>query len=334
MSGQVLDHLLDSPAGESPALPAPAERRLTDSQFHQLAAMPAAAQWFANLDNPQTRRAYRGDIEDFAAFVGLAGADEFRQVSRGHVLAWRAELEQRGLAGATIRRKLAALATLFDFLLESNAVAGGNPVHGVKRPPNEWANEGKTPALGDDQAKRLLNAPPADTLKGARDRAIIAVLLYHGLRRAEVAQLKSVDLHDRRGIKYIRVKGKGGKNRYLPLHPAAADWVHQYLELDARKETDANPPLFRSIRGRSIGAGITANGIYMVMAHWALVARVDIAGLGVHGLRVTAATNALDNGADIAKVQEWLGHANISTTRLYDRRGQRAEDSPTFKVRY
>jgi site-specific recombinase XerC len=66
--------------------------------------------------------------------VGLTAADELRAVTRSHVLAWRAQLEQRGLVGATIRRKLAALASLFDHLLENNAVEGGNPVDGVKRP--------------------------------------------------------------------------------------------------------------------------------------------------------------------------------------------------------
>ncbi|VVP29999.1 Tyrosine recombinase XerC [Pseudomonas fluorescens] len=116
-------------------------------------------------------------------------------------LAWRAQLETRDLAGATIRRKLAALASLFDHLLEDNAVAGGNPVHGVKRPASH-RNEGKTPALfGDDQAKLLLSAPDDWTLKGLRDRAILAVLLYHGLRRDKAAQLQSGDVQERRGIK-------------------------------------------------------------------------------------------------------------------------------------
>ena len=105
-----------------------------------------------------------------------------------HVLAWRAQLEQCGLAGATIRRELAALPSLFDHLLESNAVSGGNPVHGVKRPRIE-TNEGKkTPALSDDQARLLLSAPDGWPLKGIRDRAILAVLLYHGLRRQEAVQ--------------------------------------------------------------------------------------------------------------------------------------------------
>ncbi|WP_162884982.1 tyrosine-type recombinase/integrase, partial [Pseudomonas syringae] len=81
-------------------------------------------------------------------------------------------------------------------------------------------------------------------------------------------------------------------------------------------------------------AGVTANGLYTIVAQWARVAGIEVERLGVHGLRATAATNALEHDADIAKVQMWLGHANISTTRLYDRRGQRPEDSPTFKVKY
>ncbi|MDQ0655215.1 tyrosine-type recombinase/integrase [Pseudomonas cedrina] len=308
------------------------DRRLSALEFQQLASVPAAVEWFANIDNPRTRRAYQIDLEDFCSFVGLTGAEEFRAVTRAHVLAWRAQLETRGLAGATIRRKLAALASLFDHLLENNAVAGGNPVHGVKRPRVE-TNEGKTPALGDDQAKLLLTAPDGWTLKGIRDRAILAVLLYHGLRRAEVAQLMTNDLQDRRGIKHLQVRGKGGKTRYLPLHPVAAERIYAYLERDSERKPGIGP-LFRSIRGRTTGAGVSANGIYTVVAQWARAAGIHVEGLGVHGLRATAATNALEHDADIAKVQEWLGHANISTTRLYDRRGQRPEDSPTYKVKY
>lgn len=309
------------------------ERRLTAAEFQQLAAVPAAVEWFANIDNPRTRRAYQGDLEDFCGFVGLTGADEFRAVTRAHVLAWRAQLEQRGLAGASIRRKLAALASLFDHLLESNAVSGGNPVHGVKRPKIE-TNEGKTPALGDHQAKALLDAPDPETLKGRRDRAILAVLLYHGLRREEAARLMVADIQERRGITHLQIHGKGGKLRYLPLHPTAAERIYAYLERSGHHQDDVQAPLFVPLRGRSTGTGISANGIYSVVGSYAKAAGINVAGLGVHGLRATAATNALEHEADIAKVQAWLGHANISTTRIYDRRQLRPEDSPTFKIRY
>jgi len=142
-----------------------------------------------------------------------------------------------------------------------------------------------------------------------------------------------VDLQDRRGIKHLRVHGKGGKIRFLPLHPVAAERIYAYLEQDSLR-LPGHGPLFRSIRGRTPGAGISANGIYGVVTHWAQAADIEVEGLGVHGLRATAATNALEHDADIAKVQQWLGHANISTTRLYDRRGLRPEDSPTYKVKY
>ncbi|EGH05197.1 MULTISPECIES: tyrosine-type recombinase/integrase [Pseudomonas syringae group genomosp. 2] len=308
-------------------------RRLTTVEFQQLAAVPSAVEWFANLDNPRTRRAYQNDLTDFSAFIGLASADDFRQVTRSHVLAWRANLEQRGLAGATIRRKLAALASLFDHLLESNAIAGGNPVHGVKRPKIE-SNEGKTPALGDHQAKALLEAPDESTLKGLRDRAMLAVLLYHGLRREEAAQLQVSDIQERRGIQHLKIHGKGGKVRYLPLHPVAAGRIHWYLERSGHHLGDKKVPLFISLRGKSTGASISANGIYTVVEAYTKKAGIEVAGLGVHGLRATAATNALEHEADIAKVQAWLGHANISTTKIYDRRENRPEDSPTFKVKY
>lgn len=119
----------------------------------------------------------------------------------------------------------------------------------------------------------------------------------------------------------------------LPLHPVEAERIQEYLERDTQREP-GNGPLFRSIRGRTASGAVTGNGIYKVVAQWAYAAGIEVDALGVHGLRVTAATNALEHDADIAKVQVWLGHANISTTRLYDRRGQRPKDSPTYKVKY
>lgn len=79
---------------------------------------------------------------------------------------------------------------------------------------------------------------------------------------------------------------------------------------------------------------MTADGVYKIVLAYAADAKIDVQGFGVHSLRATAATNALEHEADIAKVQEWLGHANIATTRIYDRRKSRPEDSPTFRVAY
>jgi site-specific recombinase XerD len=101
---------------------------------------------------------------------------------------------------------------------------------------------------------------------------------------------------------------------------------------------DLNSPLFRPIKNtvqKTVKTALTADGVYKIIRHYATkIGIANIEGIGVHSLRATAATNALDHEADISKVQEWLGHANIATTRLYDRRKSRPEDSPTFKVEY
>ncbi len=212
-------------AAETPVIAARvcSDRRLTQPEFEALNRIPHFLEWLANLPNPNTRRAYQADLVGFMRFVGLAQPDEFARVTRAHVIAWRKDLERQALQPATIRRRLSAVSELFEFLCEENSV-DRNPVNGVRR-PKEGANEGKTPALADAQAKRLLNAPDASTLKGRRDRAILAVLLYHALRRSELCRLRAKDYEVRRGVPTLVVQGKGSRLRYLPIHPLAASLI-------------------------------------------------------------------------------------------------------------
>ena len=318
-----------------PPLPAAApggDRLLTAAAFHRLAEVPPEVEWFANLTNAQTRRAYDTAVQDFMRFAGLARAAEFRRVTRAHVIAWRDDLVRRGLGGGTVRHRLAALASLFDYLCERNAVTH-NPVKGVQRPKAD-SGEGRTPALGDHQARALLAAPADDTLRSRRDRAILSTLLFHALRREELCKLRVRDVrHTRQGVPHLKVSGKGGKTRYVPLHPGTNALVHDYLDAAGHAADEAGA-LFRPLRNNrtgELGKAITPDGVYKLVKGYARRLGFDI---GVHALRATAATNALDHQADIAKVQEWLGHANIATTRIYDHRRTRAEDSPTFKVSY
>jgi integrase/recombinase XerD len=264
-------------------------------------------------------------------FVGISTPAELRLVTRAHVLAWRKDLERRELAGATVRRKLAALSSLFEYLSDANAVTH-NPVKGVRRPKVE-SYEGKTPALGDAQARNLLKLPAGDDLQSLRDRALLSVLLYHGLRREEISSLIVSAIHQRRGVPHLRVYGKGGKIRNVPLHPGSQELLTDYLEASGHLHDKAGA-LFRPIRNNRTGElnrPLSPDGIYKIVRGYSTTLGVPS---GAHVMRATAATNALEHEADIAKVQEWLGHADISTTRMYDRRKSRPEDSPTFKVRY
>ena len=238
----------------APQLPAPivpADRLLTAAEFHRLAEVPPEIEWFANIRNLHTRRSYENAIGDFMRFAGVLRPEEFRAVTRAHVIAWRDSLAERDRGGATVRHRLAALSSLFEYLCERNAVTH-NPVKGVKRPKVE-SGEGKTPALGDHQARDLLTAPGEETIKEKRDRAILSTLLYHALRREELCKLKVKDFRNmRRGVPHLIVSGKGDKTRYLPLHPGTNALIHDYLDVAGHGE-DEQGPLFRPIRNNRTG---------------------------------------------------------------------------------
>lgn len=318
------------------------EQTLTPDQYRDLADIPPELEWLANITNPKTRRFYKSDVAEFITYTGLVNHTALRSVVRAHVIAWRDDMKARSLGPATIRRKLSALSSLFDYLCERNAVLG-NPVDGVKRPVTN-NNEGSTPALGDAQARRLLDAPPADTLKGVRDRAILATLLYHGIRREELCLLRLRDVQSRQGVMHFRIQGKRGKIRFVPVHPMALRLIGEYLEMGkhggGQEHKSVDEALFRPVANNRTGKldkHLDPGSIYRnILRKYGRETGInaEVNGLCVHSLRATAATNALSNEADIAKVQEWLGHANVSTTRLYDRRKMRPEDSPTFLVKY
>ncbi len=313
------------------------ETLLSREEFRRLAEVPPELEWFANIRNANTRRAYRNDVREFSNFVGIRTPSDMRLVTRSHVIAWRNTLEN--LAAATIRRKMSALSSLFEFLCNANAV-NFNPVKGVQR-PSEGANEGKTDAISDAQARALLQAPDVRTLKGKRDFAILSCYLFHGFRVSELVALNVGSLRERRGVKHFEIHGKRSKIRFVPAHPGAIGAIDAYLEEAGHGENEEEA-LFCSIwksakqrhdRERPKSGRLDQRSVYTLLKKYAMSAGVDLTRCN-HAMRATAATNALEHEADIAKVQEWLGHSNIATTRLYDRREMKPEDSPTFKVRY
>lgn len=223
---------------------------------------------------------------------------------------------------------------MFKYLTDNNAVTH-NPVTGVKR-PGEGSNEGKTAALSDAQAKRLLAAPDRRTSKGKRDAAILSTLLHHGLRREELCNLKVSDITQRRGVAYLRVLGKRDKIRYVEYHPDTAELIHDYLVSFGHSE-DKRGPLFRPLLNnytKVYRKGLHPQSIARIVHGYALQAGIDADIFSAHVTRVTAATKAHENGADLRELKEWLGHSSEATTGLYIRRRYKPEKSPTFKTNY
>ena len=308
---------------------------LSVEEFYQLREVPPEAEWFANLDNANTRRAYQNDVREFMSFLNLQGAEQLRSVVRSHIIIWRNHLQQRGASSATIRRKMAAISSLYKYLAENNSILL-SPVDGVKRPTVD-SLEGKTPALSDQDARALLCSPDRCQLAGKRDYAILSTLLYHALRREELCRLTVKDIQERRGVKHLRIHGKGSKIRYIPAHPDSLEAIDDYLT-HAGHGQDKDGALFRPFKNNRTGdlnKALSTDAIWRLVRQYAQQAHITLSErLAPHALRATAATNALEHEADITKVQHFLGHANISTTRIYDRRDMRPADSPVWRIKY
>src|SRR5260370_29942791 len=215
-------------------------RRL--STLEQLADIPEEEIWLRKQKSPRTRRAYRLDVQHFMRTLSITTPAELRQADHKAVIAWeRFMRETEHAAASTIRRRLAALSSLYKHLVRHDHAAR-NPVGEVERPAIN-RDEGSTLAFAKAQARKLLDAPAEDTVAGLRDRAILSVGLQVGLRRAEIAALKVGDLHQNRGYDSLRVSRKGGRRDALAINPQTAARLRAYLALP-RHALATDPPLF------------------------------------------------------------------------------------------
>src|SRR6266540_3283604 len=193
-----------------------------------LAQVPEESLWLANFTSEKTRETYRQAIRQFIEAAGLKKRDDFRRVSRGAVMAWRDQLTREGRSRRTVKNRLSALSSLFDHLA-AHGVVEKNVVKEVGRPKLN-SQTGVTPALSVDQARKLLDAPPKETLRGLRDRAILSVGLQVGPRRAEIARILVGDFHEEQGFPALMLNRKGGADGSVVINPQTAQRIREYLE--------------------------------------------------------------------------------------------------------
>ncbi len=302
------------------------------------AAMPPVETWFAGIESEHNRRGYLRDVTGFMRFAGFEEPEHLRDATPERVGEWREELLGRSLKPVTVRRKLSALSSLFDDLLTRGAVEG-NPVLGVERPVEE-EDTNAAPVLTGEQAQRLLDAPPDNTIKGLRDRAILAVLLCQGLTREELCGLRAGDLIRMNGEFQLKVTGNRGRVRTVALHPEAKQRIDAYLHR-AGHGWDPFDALFRPVannRGggkldRALDPGSVYRSVVCYHADRSGLSE-EVEGLCAHSLRATAAATALREGARPEAVRDWLGHSNLAATALYYRPPASNRMSPTLRISY
>ena len=254
--------------------------------------------------SPRTVEAYRRDLAALGAYLDkpLAG------VTLEELERYTAQLRADGLASTTIARRTAAARSFFRHQQLLGA-RSDNPAAALKLPRR---TKPLPKTLSPGEAERLIDAAKGTQPRSLRDQALVELLYGAGLRVSEAVGLDrtGVDLDDR----FVRVTGKGDKERVVPIGRHAAEALRRYLSrgrphLDRRHR----PELFLNARG----GPLTRAGAFLILRRLAEKAGLDPARIHPHVLRHSFATHLLEGGADLRSVQEMLGHADLSTTELY-----------------
>jgi integrase/recombinase XerD len=274
--------------------------------------MEAVAEYLGALQTEQgasrnTLAAYRRDLTDFLRFLATRRLTT-AAVTPDDVVGWLERLRRRGLAPASVARRLSAVRGFYRHLLREG---------GVRRDPTEHLDtpRARRPlprALSLEAAARLVEAPDTGCPAGVRDRAVLELLYATGMRASECMGLRLEDVNLTAG--YVICTGKGSKQRLVPVGAEALTWVGRYLR-------DVRPA---ATRRRDCGRLFVnpRGGPLSRQSLWLLVRRAaSKAGLQrrvfPHMLRHSFASHLLEGGADLRSVQAMLGHADISTTQIY-----------------
>lgn len=282
--------------------------------------------WLAKSPSADTRSNYARDVQQFVIFAGIS-PDEPEQLTRvvpGQVAAWRDSLQERGLANSSINRKMTALRSLYSYL-QTYGYAGANPAHAdfVDAPP--VPRDGKTVGLSPEDCRRLLDAPSVDVPAGRLHRALLGVLAYTGCRVGELCRLRIGDYKLSGVHRILEIRGKGGKERRVPLHAECVERLEAWLDVGGR-ELPPGTALFRppkTTRGRGLDGfrerGFSRRGVQHLIARYVRRIGLDPA-VTVHSLRVTALTTARERGSDIIDLQDFAGYPQLRITGIMRRR--------------
>lgn len=257
-----------------------------------------------------TLASYRRDLETYVSFLQEVEAmSDFRKVERTIILRHLEQLRMQGKTSRTVARHISSIRSFHQFLLREKRAETDPTVH-LEMPTIEQ----KLPnILSIEEIEALLIAPNHSKPQGVRDVAMLELLYGSGMRISELIALDLSDIHLTMG--FVRVFGKGGKERIIPLGKSALSALNHYLN-SARGQLQGKYPKTDAFFINQRGKRLTRQGCWKLMKEHALKAGIQHE-LTPHTLRHSFATHLVENGADLRAVQEMLGHADISTTQIY-----------------
>ncbi|HWU61527.1 MAG TPA: tyrosine-type recombinase/integrase [Ensifer sp.] len=272
----------------------------------------------ATIRNRNTRDAYVRAVTHFLNWPGISSLTSLNDIRPLHVAAYIEDCETQ-FSAPTVKQRLAALRSLFDWMVRNGAMTN-NPAMSVRGPSHD-VQRGKTPILAASEAKDLLNSIPTETAIDLRDRALIALMTYSFARISAAVGMNVEDLIQTNGRSWVRLNEKRGKVHELPVHHKLLDHLDAYLTVAGHRD-DPQAPLFKSGKGRTGELGelrLSRHDAYSMVRRRAIAAGVK-AKIGNHSFRGTGITTFLENEGTLELAQEMANHSSPRTTKLYDRR--------------
>ena len=253
---------------------------------------------------------YMTDLKLFFNFLDTRGIDSADKIRKKDIIDFMFNEKQRSMTSRTISRRLISIKLFFRFLQNEKYISHNEAE--LIESPKLWSNLPEV--LSISEVERLLEQPDQTAAEGARDRAILEVLYATGMRISELANLKLVDFNAESGT--VICKGKGNKERIIPVGSAAIDYINRYLEMHRGKYLKNEKCEFLFVT--RLGGRFSRDGLYKTIQKY--VNRLGLnRKVSPHTLRHSFATHLLSSGADLRSIQAMLGHAQISTTQLYTR---------------
>ena len=259
--------------------------------------------------SPLTVEAYAADLADYCSYLEEIGVQDVRDINRDVIIGYERDLDERGYAVTSIDRHISALKSFHKFCVREG-FSEANPASTVRLPPPP----DKLPdVLTIEQIDALLDQVDGTDPTSLRNRAILEVLYGCGLRVSECSGLDMADCVLEEG--YLRVTGKGDKERISPISGTALDALVEYLNVGRGQlmKTYAKPTSAVFLNAR--GGRLSRQSVHKIVARAGL--GIGIENLHPHTLRHSFATHLLSGGADLRVIQEILGHSDISTTQIY-----------------
>lgn len=309
--------------------------------------------WVQRRQSRHTQRAYREDVMSFVAFMKIEwprDAIELLRVSVKDVVVFRDELLAKDAAPKTLNRRISSLSSFYKYLAAAAAelrlpITVPNPAHAqfIARQSTDPREE--TKALSATRARQLMGLPSGDTLLDYRDRAILKLYLYSGIRLSTGCRLRVSDFHQDGDQATIRLHEKGDKRRTIGLNFNAAQAISEYIEKSEIKSGSLFRPRLNPRSKRLSARAMDEVTMWRVIQSYleqipGAMKEVQAPDGTIvsdcvytpHSLRATTATLLLDAGVDIRKVQDLLGHRHVTTTQIYDKRRRSTAESASHDV--